>query len=69
MKKMSTFFFKDHSEDILQDEVLARLMSFRNVLTTGHQTFLTKEALQTIADINIYNLDCFEKGIRSDHEL
>ena len=62
-------FFEDHSEDIPQDEVLARLMSFKNVLITGHQAFFTKEALQGIADTTIYNLDCFEKGIKSNHEL
>ena len=38
-------FFEDHSEDILQDDVIARLMTFQNVLITSHQAFLTHEAL------------------------
>ena len=62
-------FFEDHSEDILQDETIARLMSFKNVLITGHQAFLTKEALQNIAMTTRLNLDCFEKGIRTNNEL
>ena len=53
-------FFGDHSEEILQDETIARLLSFRNVLITGHQAFLTKEALENIALTTINNLNCFE---------
>lgn len=62
-------FFEDHSDDILQDDVIARLMSFQNVLITSHQAFLTREALVKIAETTRYNLDCWEKGIRSDHEF
>ena len=53
-------FFSDHSEEILQDEIIARLLTFRNVLITGHQAFLTKEALENIAITTINNLNCFE---------
>ncbi len=42
-------FFEDRSEDILQDDRLARLLTLPNVLVTSHQAFLTKEALDTIA--------------------
>ncbi|MDZ4747571.1 MAG: 2-hydroxyacid dehydrogenase [Bacteroidota bacterium] len=62
-------FFEDHSQDILQDDMIARLMSFRNVLITSHQAFLTDTALKNIADTTIYNLDCFEKEIVSGNEL
>ena len=62
-------FFEDHSEDILQDDVIARLMSFNNVLITSHQAFLTSTALKNIADTTLYNLDCFEKNIISENEL
>lgn len=55
-------FFVDHSEDILQDDVIARLMTFKNVLITSHQAFLTKTALTNIADTTFYNLACCEKG-------
>lgn len=54
-------FFSDHSEEILQDEVIARLLTFRNVLITGHQAFLTKEALENIAVTTINNLNCLEE--------
>lgn len=56
-------FFEDHSDEILQDDVIARLMTFNNVLITSHQAFLTDTALTNIADTTIYNLDCFEKQI------
>lgn len=62
-------FFEDHSEDILQDDAIARLMTFRNVLITSHQAFLTDTALANIADTTIYNLDCFERGVRSGNEV
>ena len=52
-------FFEDHSEEILQDDMIARLMTFKNVLITSHQAFLTDTALKNIADTTIYNLDCF----------
>lgn len=58
-------FFEDHSDEILQDDVIARLMTFNNVLITSHQAFLTETALTNIADTTIVNLDCFEKGINS----
>ena len=62
-------FFEDHSEDILQDDVIARLMTFKNVMITSHQAFLTQTALENIADTTIYNLDCFEKNVDSNNEI
>ena len=62
-------FFVDHSEEILQDDVIARLMTFQNVLITSHQAFLTQEALAKIADTTRYNLECWEKGVSSENEL
>jgi D-lactate dehydrogenase len=62
-------FFEDHSDDILQDDVIARLMTFQNVIITSHQAFLTHEALVQIAATTRYNLDCWEKGIPSENEL
>ncbi len=62
-------FFEDHSQDILQDDVFARLMTFRNVLVTSHQAFLTETSLENIAATTIHNLDCFEKGTKSGNEL
>ncbi len=62
-------FFEDHSDDILQDDVISRLMSFQNVIITSHQAFLTHEALLKIAETTSHNLDCWEKGIPSENEL
>lgn len=62
-------FFEDHSDEILQDDVIARLMTFNNVLITSHQAFLTDTALKNIADTTIYNLNCFEKQIDSGNEV
>lgn len=55
-------FFEDHSADILQDDVIARLMTFPNVLITSHQAFLTDTALQNIAATTAANLDDLEQG-------
>ncbi|GEL09594.1 D-lactate dehydrogenase [Flavobacterium glycines] len=49
-------FFKDHSEDIIQDDVIQRLMSFPNVLVTAHQAFFTNEALSQIALVTLGNI-------------
>jgi D-lactate dehydrogenase len=62
-------FFEDHSDEILQDDVIARLMTFPNVLITSHQAFLTNTALTNIAETTIYNIDCFENGTVSGNEI
>ena len=49
-------FFKDYSGHIVDDEVLARLISMPNVIVTSHQAFLTSEALNNIADTTIGNI-------------
>lgn len=62
-------FFEDHSEDILQDDIISRLLTFKNVLITSHQAFLTDTALQNIAMTTIYNLDCFENNSDCKNEI
>ena len=62
-------FFEDHSEDILQDDTIARLMSFRNVLITSHQAFLTDTALKNIAETTVRNLECFENNTPNKNEI
>ncbi|RYU96598.1 2-hydroxyacid dehydrogenase [Emticicia agri] len=52
-------FFNDLSEEILQDDTLARLMTFPNVLITSHQGFLTEEALTQIAITTLQNISDF----------
>lgn len=52
-------FFQNLSEDIIEDEVITRLISFPNVLITAHQGFLTKEAMEQIAITTFGNIDAF----------
>lgn len=58
-ERESELFFSDHSQDIIQDDVFQRLLTFPNVLVTGHQGFFTKEALSEIATITLDNLRFF----------
>ncbi|WP_350634945.1 2-hydroxyacid dehydrogenase [Pseudoalteromonas sp. GW168-MNA-CIBAN-0100] len=51
----SELFFKNHSDEINQDDIFSRLVSFKNVLVTGHQGFFTQEALTEIANTTIQN--------------
>ena len=62
-------FFEDHREDVLKDSLFARLRSFKNVLITGHQAFLTDEAIAGIARVTIANLDCWQQTRRSPNEV
>jgi D-lactate dehydrogenase len=55
-------FFKDLSDQVLQDDVLARLLTFPNTLITSHQGFLTHEALANIAQTTLANIRAFEAG-------
>lgn len=56
-------FFEDNSGHILDDDVLARLISMPNVIVTSHQAFLTEEALENIAETTVKNIkDLLEKG-------
>lgn len=62
-------FFQDLSGQVLQDDVLARLLTFPNVLVTSHQAFLTHEALGNIADTTLASLQAFERGEPLVHEV
>lgn len=62
-------FFRDRSEEILQDDEIARLMTFPNVLVTAHQAFFTKEALEQIATTTLRNLEELEQGIALSNEV
>lgn len=52
-------FFRDLSNTVLHDDVFARLLTFPNVIVTGHQAFFTEEALTAIAETTLANLDHF----------
>lgn len=62
-------FFQNLSEQILQDDQLARLLTFPNVLLTSHQGFLTNEALANIAQTTLQNITEFELGKRLTNEV
>ncbi len=54
-------FFEDYSGEIIHDDTLSTLISMPNVIVTSHQAFLTREALNAIAETTMQNLtDCFE---------
>ena len=53
------YFYEDKSDKILDDDVLARLLSFNNVIVTSHQAFFTKEALHNIAETTLQNIEDF----------
>lgn len=55
-------FFQDLSNEVLQDDILARLLSFPNVLITSHQAFMTTEALRNIAEVTLENVSAYEQG-------
>lgn len=54
-------FFENLSEQMILDDVFARLLTFPNVLITGHQAFFTEDALTAIARTTIENISSFEK--------
>ena len=62
-------FFEDKSDRVITDDVFTRLLTFPNVLVTGHQAFFTQEALEHIAETTVANISAFERGERSGNEL
>ena len=53
-------FFEDLSDKIIADDIFTRLLTFPNVLITGHQAFFTRNALENIAATTVANLTEFE---------
>ncbi|QDU77692.1 D-lactate dehydrogenase [Bremerella volcania] len=62
-------FFEDKSESVIQDDVFARLVTFPNVLVTGHQGFFTQNALAAIAKVTVQNLNEFAAGEELSNEV
>ncbi len=62
-------FFEDLSDEIIQDDTFQRLLTFPNVLITGHQAFFTEEALTNIADTTINNISDFEQTKSCDNQV
>jgi D-lactate dehydrogenase len=65
----SEFFYEDLSNEIIQDDVLQRLMTFPNVLITSHQAYFTDTALRNIAETTIANMNDFAAGRSSANEV
>lgn len=65
----SDFFFEDFSGHILEDDILARLISMPNVIVTSHQAFLTEEALSNIAETTVKNIVGFIETNQCPNEL
>ncbi|WP_223779021.1 2-hydroxyacid dehydrogenase [Streptomyces sp. 135] len=62
-------FFTDRSLDVMTDDVLARLMTFSNVLVTSHQAYFTSDAVNTIIDTTLHNVEDYLAGRASDNVL
>lgn len=62
-------FFRDMSNQVIQDDILARLLTFPNVIITAHQAFLTREALHAIAETTLRSLDEFAAGRPLSNEV
>jgi D-lactate dehydrogenase len=65
----SDLFFEDLSNRVIQDDVFARLLTFPNVIITGHQAFFTRNALERIAEVTLTNISHFEQGLPSPNEV
>ncbi len=65
----SALFFQDLSGEIIDDDLFQRLMTFPNVLVTGHQGFFTVEALQEICSITLGNLADFANGVECSNRV
>ncbi len=62
------YFYEDTSDAVMNDDVLARLLSFNNVIVTSHQGFFTREALDNIALTTLRNIRAFEREHRVENE-
>ena len=65
----ASLFFKDLSSQVIADDVIQRLVSFPNVIVTGHQAFFTREAIATILDTTLTSISDFAAGRRLANEI
>jgi len=65
----SEYFYEDKSDKIIDDDVLARLLSFNNVIVTSHQAFFTQEALANIASTTLQNMQDYIDGKPLENEV
>ncbi len=62
-------FFEDKSNEVIQDDVFRRLSACHNVLLTGHQAFLTEEALMSISDVTLTNIYSLKTGKPCENQV
>lgn len=62
-------FFEDLSNQVIHDDTFQRLLTFPNVIVTGHQAFFTNQALSNIADTTLANVSEFELGGNCQNEV
>jgi D-lactate dehydrogenase len=62
-------FFEDLSGTVIQDDVFSRLLTFPNVIITGHQAFFTSNALTSIAETTMSNITEYEKKQKLTNEV
>lgn len=65
----SALFFEDRSDRIMQDDTFARLMTFPNVIITGHQAFFTEDAMRAIAEVTLANITQIELSQTCENEI
>jgi D-lactate dehydrogenase len=65
----SELFYEDRSNRILQDDTFARLMTFPNVMITGHQAFFTEDAMRAIAEVTLANITQIEREQNCENEI
>lgn len=65
----SQYFYEDRSDKIIDDDTLARLLSFNNVIVTSHQAYFTQEALSNIATTTLQNVKDFTLGKALENEV
>jgi D-lactate dehydrogenase len=62
-------FYRDLSATVIADDVLARLMTFGNVIVTSHQAFFTREAVQAVLDVTVQNVEDYLSGRVTENTL
>jgi D-lactate dehydrogenase len=65
----SALFFEDRSNRIMQDDTFARLMTFPNVIITGHQAFFTEDAMRAISEVTLANITQIEREQPCENEI
>ncbi len=62
-------FFEDKSNNVIQDDIFCLLLAYHNILCTGHQVFMTEEALTSISQTTLQNVNQLDRGERCLNQL